>query len=100
MPVYRLTPMKGTERHPLWRASSMRPNCLWVRAKDEVDARCLVAMATTVQRAQNQAGQGAPWKEANLVACEYDDSRDVAAGIIYVCREAAAYSGEQSYSVQ
>ena len=75
MPVYRLTPMKGTECNPLWRASSMRPYCLWVRARDEFDARRLVALATSVQRSRKKTDQGAPWKEAKLVACEYEIGR-------------------------
>ena len=48
MPVYRLTPLKGTERNPLWRTSALRPHCLWVRAKDEFDARRLVALAEAI----------------------------------------------------
>lgn len=86
MPVYRLTPLKGTELAPQWRASSMRPYCLWVRAKDESDARRQVAMATAVSEAATEVC--APWKDARLVACEYDDSKNVAAGIIYVRRNA------------
>jgi len=100
MPVYRLTPMKGTESNPLWRASSMRPQCLWVRAADEIDARRLVSKATRVLRSRKKAEQGAPWKEAKLVACEYDDSRDIAAGIIYVRRKAVRYSDGQGCSLQ
>ncbi len=94
MPVYRLTPLKGTELNPLWRASSMRPHCLWVRAKDECDARRQVAKATAVPPSQNAADIRAPWREAELVACEYDDSRDLAAGVIYVRRKAVA-SGDE-----
>jgi|GEM_PF-1116202 len=86
MPVYRLTPLKGTELAPQWRASSMRPHCLWVRAKDENDARRQVAMATAVSGGAMEAPE--PWKDAGLVACEYDDSKNVAAGIIYVRRSA------------
>jgi hypothetical protein len=88
MPVYRLTPTQGTESNPLWRASSMRPHCLWVRALDEFDARRQVARATSVLRSRKGAELGAPWNEAALVACEYDDSKDLAAGIIYVRRKA------------
>lgn len=91
MPVYRLTPVNGTESNPLWRASSMRPHCLWVRAKDEFDARRQVAMATRVTRSRKETNLCAPWKEAALVSCEYDDSKDLAAGIIYVRRKAVVY---------
>ncbi len=100
MPVYRLTPRKGTEGNPLWRASSMRPHCLWVQAKDEIDARHLVTMATVVQRSRKRSDRSAPWKEAKLVACEYDDSRDLAAGIIYVRNGAFGLSSGRSSTLQ
>jgi hypothetical protein len=84
MPVYRLTPLEGSERSPQWRASSMRPYCLWIQAHDEYEARRKVAMATAVARLSGEPETLAPWKDSELVACEYDDSRDVASGIIYV----------------
>ncbi len=81
MPIYRLTPLEGSERSPQWRASSMRPYCLWIQAADEYEARRKVAMATAVM---SEPETLAPWKDAELVACEYDDSKDVANGIICV----------------
>ena len=84
MPVYRLTPLEGTERSPQWRASSMRPYCLWIRAHDELDARRRVANATAIAGMQGDPQVLAPWKDAELVACEYDGNKDVANGIIYV----------------
>jgi len=86
MPVYRLTPLKDAEWSPQWRASSLRPYCLWVRAEDEFDARRLVASATAV----GGEADDAPWTDAGLVACEYDDSKNLADGIIYVRRHAVA----------
>lgn len=83
MPVYRLTPLKGSEASPLWRASSMRPYCLWVTAADECEARHQAAKATSVLPLP---GDTAPWEDAELVACEYDDSKSLAAGIICVRR--------------
>jgi hypothetical protein len=88
MPVYRLTPLNGTEQDPHWRASSMRPYCLWVHAADEGDARLQVAKATAVAHDPGGPETDAPWNDADLVACEYDDSKNLAAGIIYVCRSA------------
>ena len=85
MPVFRLTPLEGTETSPRWRASSMRPYCLWIRARDEQEARGAVAKATAIRPMIGDPGS-APWKDSGLVACEYDDSKDVAAGIIYVRR--------------
>ncbi len=84
MPIYRLTPLEGSERSPQWRASSMRPYCLWVQAADEYEARRMVAKATAVDSSPDESETLAPWKDAELVACEYDDSKDVARGIIYV----------------
>lgn len=89
MPVYRLTPRTGTENSPQWRASSMRPHCLWIRARDELEARREVARATAIAAGSMTL---APWKDEELVACEYDDSKNVAAGIIYVRRLPVALS--------
>jgi len=100
MPVYRLTPLKGTERNPLWRTSALRPHCLWVRAKDEFDARRLVALATSMERAPKSAEHCAPWQQPSLVACEYDDSRELAAGIIYVRRKAVTCRSEDRTYIQ
>ena len=84
MPVYRLTPVEGTESSPQWRASSMQPHCLWIRASDEHEARRAVARATAVAPMLDEPETLAPWKDAELVTCEYDDSKDVAPGIICV----------------
>ena len=81
MPVYRLTPVQGTERSPQWRASSIMPHCLWISARDEYEARRAVAKATVCQGVPETL---APWKDSELVSCEYDDSKDVADGIICV----------------
>ena len=84
MPVYRLTPVEGTESSPQWRASSIQPNCLWIRASDEHEARRAVARATAVPPMLDEPETLAPWKDSELVTCEYDDSKDVAPGIICV----------------
>jgi len=81
MPVYRLTPVRGTEQSPQWRASSIRPHCLWILARDEIEARREVARATTCAGVPETL---APWKDAELVSCEYDDRKDVAGGIICI----------------
>ncbi|MDE2183156.1 MAG: hypothetical protein KGJ78_09045 [Alphaproteobacteria bacterium] len=81
MPVYRLTPLQGTERRPQWRASSIRPHCLWIVASDEDEARSAVAKATACSDAQT------PWQDAELVSCERDNNKDLAAGIIWVRRK-------------
>lgn len=81
MPVYRLTPVKGTEESPQWRASSIKPHCLWIVASNEHEARREVAKATVCDGAPETL---APWKDTELVSCVYDDSKDVAAGIICI----------------
>ena len=86
MPVFRLTPRSGTEASPQWHASSMRPHCLWIRARDEYEARKEVARATRVAPLPGEPESLPPCKNVDLVACEYDDSKDVATGIIYVRR--------------
>lgn len=87
MPVYRLTPVEGTERCPEWHASSMRPYCLWVRANDEAEARRQVALATSVDTVNDNVR--APWKSSELVSCECDTSKDVAPGVICVRKQPA-----------
>jgi hypothetical protein len=81
MPVYRLTPLEGSEQSSQWYASTLHPYCLWVQACDEYEARSVVAKATAVM---SEADMLAPWKDPELVACEYDDSKDVAPGVIHV----------------
>lgn len=95
MPVYRLTPLEGTERSPQWRASTMRPYCLWVRAGSEYDARLQVTRATAVTSVPETL---APWKDCELVACDYDDSKEVANGIIYVRRTPYAAAARRAES--
>lgn len=82
MPVYRLTPLEETVDNPQWRASSMRPQCLWIKARDEAEARQAVARATC----SAADGLPPPWNETALVACAYDDDADVPSGIIRVRR--------------
>jgi hypothetical protein len=83
MPVFRLMPVEGSQLSPRWSASLLRPYCLWIRAEDEFDARHRVAQAMA---AQAGGVADAPWRDAGLVACENDDSKDVALGIIRVRR--------------
>jgi hypothetical protein len=80
MPVYRLTPVQGTENSPQWRASSIRPHCLWIVARDEIEARREVAKATCSEAIETLA----PWKDSELVSCEYDETKNLAKGIICV----------------
>jgi hypothetical protein len=68
----------------------MRPHCLWIRAGDEYEARRAVARATRVNPPPGVPETLAPWKDDELVACEYDDSKDVSAGVIYVRRRPVA----------
>ena len=93
MPVYRLTPVQGTERSPQWRASSIRPHCLWISARDEYEARRAVAKATVCEGVPETL---APWKDSELVSCEYDDSKDVAGGIIRIRTKPQAVSNENT----
>lgn len=86
MPVFKLTPVAGTETNPQWKASSIRPFCLWVRAADEQEARRAVARATTITDVPIEAEPIAPWRNHNLVECEFDEDKDVASGIIRVRR--------------
>ena len=90
MPVFRLMPVAGTETSPQWRASTMRPYCLWVRARNENEARRQAAMATAVRHRAGEADASAPWSDSDLVRCECDDAKSVAEGIIRVRRRPEA----------
>jgi hypothetical protein len=85
MPVYRLMPVEGTESSPQWRASSIKPNCLWVQARNEHEARSAVARATAVSTWQGLQSDP-PWYDRTLVACENDREKDLAEGIIWIRR--------------
>ncbi len=86
LPIYRLTPLDETADSLLWRASTMRPQCLWIKSWDEYEARQAVAQATAVAWAAG--GLSSPWRDKALVACEYDNDTDVPRGIIRVRKEA------------
>ncbi len=81
MPVYRLTPIRDSERSPQWQASSIKPFCVWVRAESEYDARRTVACATATGEAEQTL---APWKDPELVTCQLDEGKSVAGGIIWI----------------
>lgn len=93
MPVYRLTPVQGTEESPQWRASTIRPHCLWIVARDEVEARREVAKATTSDGAIDTL---APWKDPELVTCEYDETKNLASGIICIRTSPAVPSARRT----
>ena len=85
MAVYRLTPIEGTQNFDQWQNSSLKPQCLWVQAADEHDARQQVASATTVGGELLPARKWAPpWTDPALVSCGYDETRVVPSGIIRV----------------
>jgi hypothetical protein len=79
MPIYRLTPIEGAEDRRAWKASMIKPVCLWVHAMDEQDARQVVMHAMAVRKKSIS-----PWKDARLVSCTCDDCIWVPPGIIRV----------------
>ncbi len=86
MPVFRLTPIQGTEKNGRWRLSTIKPKCAWVHAKDEEDARWQVRLATTAAFRQMSATteEPSPWADGRMVTCERDDSVVVPSGTIRV----------------
>jgi len=79
MPMYRLMPVEGAEDRCAWAASTIKPECLWVYAADEHDARQIVGRATAVPGVTMS-----PWQDARLVSCACDDRIRVPQGIIRV----------------
>lgn len=82
MPIYRLTPLEESADSVRWQASTIRPTCLWIRTRDEYEARREVGRATAVEGVVGALPS--PWQDKTLVACEYDDDTDVPSGIIRV----------------
>ncbi len=82
MPVYRLTPRESAKASPRWQASTLRPYCLWVSTSNAQEARQTVAQATAVPFIGG--GKWHPWCDEILVACERDDKKHLASGIIRV----------------
>lgn len=83
MPVYRLTPVEAAKTSPQWEASSIKPYCLWIQARNEHDARAAVAQATAVTTWRGLQADP-PWYDETLVSCENDQDKDLASGIIWV----------------
>lgn len=83
MPVYRLEPVAGTEGHIDWRASSVPPQAIWVRADEAMNARGKIQLATVA--AYNAiAGQPAsysPWVNPKLTTCDEDTTHDPGHGV-------------------
>jgi hypothetical protein len=75
MPVYKLEPIKGTEDHRDWLASSLSPTPVWLRANNCTHARQRMHNATKVMLASEEV---APWISTELVRCMEDPSFEVA----------------------
>jgi hypothetical protein len=81
MPIYKLEPIAGTEGHEDWRASSVPPVPVWVRAINPDHARQRMRLATT-ERPIHSLGNHIPynpWSNAALVRCTEDTAWDVPA---------------------
>jgi hypothetical protein len=86
MPVFRLTPRNNADSSRMWEASAIIPQCLWVFAQDESSARDMVAKATAVASERPRRGEKikSPWRDPALVACDFDETKSVASGIIRI----------------
>jgi hypothetical protein len=83
MPIYKLEPIAGTEEHNDWRASSLPPTPVWVRATDPDHARQRMRLATMERRIYSFSNSIPynPWSNAALVRCTEDTSWDVPANV-------------------
>jgi len=78
MPIYKLEPIEGTERHPYWMTSVIPPMPVWVHASSADVAR--QRMQSAVREISANKGRGkpyTPWVEAALVSCTQDESHHV-----------------------
>lgn len=78
MPVYRLEPVAGEEDHKDWRASSIPPLAVWVRADNEQQARERVQLAglAAYRGTEGMPISVSPWVQPHLTLCELDVAHD------------------------
>ncbi len=85
MPVYRLEPIKGAERHHYWKTSPIPPVTIWVQAASPAHARQRVQRAVSkldVTASDNPDNiDRTPWADTALVRCIEDTSRTVPANM-------------------
>jgi len=80
VPIYKLEPIEGTERHADWWASTLAPTLVWVRAANPDHARHRMHLATTTFP-PDQKNVCAPWTNVALIKCIEDQSREVPANV-------------------
>jgi hypothetical protein len=79
MPIYRLEPIEGTEKHHYWRKSIIPPMPVWVHATNPDHARQRIHLATIESPASTSSAKRfhSPWAYNALVRCTEDTSRSV-----------------------
>ena len=97
MPVFRLTPKNDGDKAPLWKGSTIIPQCLWVLAQDESSARDMVAKATA---RSNNRKRRSPWRDPQLVLCDFDETKSLASGIICVRHGHMPYAAPMSPNME
>jgi hypothetical protein len=76
MPVYRLEPLKGAERHHYWNISIVPPVPVWVEATSPLHARQRLQRAA-LDSDLAHPGAATPWTDEALVRCIEDTSKQV-----------------------
>jgi hypothetical protein len=84
MPVFRLTPIAGTESSPEWELTEFQFAPIWIGAPSEDDARHFAAIARPKVRdfVPGEKIVHSAWLSAAHATCEIDESRQVPEGKI------------------
>src|SRR5579863_2030305 len=89
MPIYRLDPIAGTERHHYWATSVIPPIPVWLHANSPDLARQRMQSAVREISPTKQCQKAeSPWAEAALVSCTQDESH-------YVPRDRALFANDK-----
>jgi hypothetical protein len=84
MAIYKLAPQEGKESHKDWRASSIPPMAVWVRAEsgEQARARVQAAFVAAYEAIEGEKISYSPWVQPELTRCDVDRKRDPGPGII------------------
>jgi hypothetical protein len=84
MKTFRLDPVEDQLTNSHWRASTIKPVTVWVRADDEKHARQLVTLATAIatRRILGKEKAMPPWKDWGFAKCVEDPTQSPPAGVV------------------
>jgi hypothetical protein len=84
MPIYGLEPIESFKDHGSWRASGVGSMVVWLRARDEDDARRKMQLATITSTEEYEESEllfYSPWFNSDIVSCDEDNAQEVPNGM-------------------